>query len=173
MVGLRGLIDGNSLHSVRVAASGLAYTVGMAEFFQVWQGSATLQRMCMLAGTRILDKISTELACSRFHGVEARLAKWILLRHDHRGNDSIETTHQTIADSLGVRREAVTNGLRKLGGVQGWRGSLEVFDRRPLEAACCECYFTLRMREGSQMPLPFQTASALSSSAGGPKLSAP
>ena len=173
VVGLRGLIDDASLHSVHVATSGLAYAIDMADFLPVWQGSVSLQRMCLRAGTRILDMVSTELTCSRFHDVEARLAKWILLRHDHRGNDLIETTHQTIADSLGVRREAVTNGLRKLGGVQGGRGSLEVFDRRPLEAACCECYFTLRMREGSQMPLPFQTASALSSSAGGPKLSAP
>ena len=162
VVGLRGLIDGPSLHGMHVAASGLAYVIDIVDFLPVWQDSVTLQRMCMRAGIRILDMVSTELACSRFHAVDARLAKWILLRHDHGTTNRIEATHQMVADSLGVRREAVTNSLRKQGGVRVARGCLEVHDRQPLEAACCECSATLNPTPGAQLCLPFQRAEAVS-----------
>lgn len=156
VVGLIALTGRPSPHGVHVAASGLAYELDIADFVQAWQGSVTLQQQCMMAGTRILDMVSSELACSRFHGVEARLAKWILMRCDRGRTTHIQATHQTIADSLGVRREAVTNALRKLGGVRVFRGSLEVFDRESIEASACECHATLQQAHNPPLSLPLQ-----------------
>ncbi|MEN9888142.1 MAG: hypothetical protein RL559_179 [Pseudomonadota bacterium] len=155
VVGLRGLIQQPSLHEVQVVVSGLAYEVRIADFSPELQRSSGIQRMCMRAGTRIIDMISTELACSRFHAVEARLAKWILVRHDRGQGGTILATHQSIADSLGVRREAVTNALQRLEGVRVERGCLQVHDRAPLEAACCECYFSRSAEHAAQLSLPF------------------
>lgn len=168
VVGLRGLIGDASLHDVHVATSGLAYALDMADFVQAWQGSVTLQRQCILAGARILDMMSSEFACSRFHGVEARLAKWILTRCDRSKTTRIQATHQTIADSLGVRREAVTNALRKFGGVRVVRGSLEVLDRATIEARSCECYATLRQAHTPQLSLPLERFHRVHASHGRP-----
>lgn len=157
MVGLRGL-TGTSLHRVHVASSGLAYQISIHDLQQATSSVPALFRMYMHAVNRVFKDVSIETACCHFHSIGQRLAKWLLTRHDHSGSPVIKVIHQNIADSLGARREAITNALLKLPGIQSSRAQIEIKDRALLEDVCCECYFAQREAQPHQMVLPFHKA---------------
>lgn len=111
--------------------------------------------MCMQAGIQMIKKMTVEVACTNFHTLEQRLSKWILTRHHRYKTNSIHASHQTIADSLGVRREAITHTLPKLSGIICSRCTIGIQDTVLLQQSCCECYFVQRDAHPSQMTLPF------------------
>lgn len=103
----------------------------------------TLQRYFFL----LLVQVTQTTVCTRFHQVEARLARWLLMTDDRAPADHFQLTHQFLADMLGVQRSAVTLAsviLKHDKLIEYSRGSISILDRPGLEAVACECYAPAR-----------------------------
>jgi CRP-like cAMP-binding protein len=91
----------------------------------------------------LFTQVSQSAACVSSHDVNRRLARWLLMTHDHATGDEFEMKHEFLATMLGVTRSVVTRAAGRLQQekmIRYVRGRVTVLDRRGLEAAACECY---------------------------------
>jgi CRP-like cAMP-binding protein len=106
-----------------------------------------LQRLLLAYTRSFLAVISQSVACSQHHGIERRLARWLLTMNDYAGSREFLMDHKSIAGMLGVRREGVTEAAHKLqrAGLIGYqRGRIHVLEKSRLEKKSCECYRFIR-----------------------------
>lgn len=90
-----------------------------------------------------LAQMAQGILCTRFHRLDERLARWLLMTQDRAGFDGVPATHEFLAATLGVRRAGVTRAAAALQSqelIAYRRGVLAVLDREGLEAAACACY---------------------------------
>jgi CRP-like cAMP-binding protein len=91
----------------------------------------------------LLAQVSQSCACNRFHLVDARLARWLLMTNDRLGVEEFPLTQEFLSNMLGVRREGVSKAAGALQAarlIRYSRGMITVLNRRGLEAKSCQCY---------------------------------
>jgi CRP-like cAMP-binding protein len=160
MVGREGMVGwplalGIDVSPVRalVQGAGPALKMNAARFRTELRRSPPLQRELHRYVHTMMAQISQTAACNRFHVVEARLARWLLMTRDRVRSPQFRMTHEFLSHMLGVRRVGVTeaaSALQRQKLIEYSRGNIRILDNRGLEAACCSCYAIVRdMHDGA------------------------
>ena len=90
-------------------------------------------------------------ACNRLHGIEQRLARWLLMMQDRTDEGLLRGTHDFLSAILGTDRPSVSLAagiLQKKEAIEYTRGAVRILNRKKLEECACECYAVLEQFNG-------------------------
>lgn len=149
--------DSRSEFRVIVLGSGKAMRMTAADFKFECKRDEVLRLMMLRFGQLRFMQASLASACHRFHGVEKRLVRWILMTSDRLQNSKIPVTNNFLSFILGLSPKEATvavDTLKKRELIRYSKGCLEIIDRPSLLAAACDCYTLIRNEENNyQVPV--------------------
>jgi CRP-like cAMP-binding protein len=130
-----------------VQGSGIALKMSAAQFSRQLTLSAALRKELGRYTSALMAQIGQTAGCNRFHGVDVRLVRWLLMTRDRMHSTDIHLTHAFLGHMLGVRREGVTEAagkLQKAGLIKYNHGHIRILDEKGLETAACACYKSIK-----------------------------
>ena len=125
-----------------VQGPGAAWRVNSVAFRRELVRSKALREGVQRYLRVVLAQMASSAACLRFHQIQQRLARWLLMSADRAHAPQFHVTHEFLAGMLGVRRVGITVAASTLqrGGIISYRrGEVSVLDREGLEAIACSC----------------------------------
>lgn len=154
-LGLFPVMSGKSSPSrLVVQNSGYAYRMSAATFCEEFNDCEEFRMLCLRFIQALMAQTSQMAVCNRHHCIDQQLCRWLLFSLDRLEDNRIKVTQEWIANSLGVRRESVTEAackLQKLGAIRYQRGMITVLNRSLLEERCCECYEVVKQETDELM----------------------
>ena len=154
LVGREGMVGiplalgiGVSATRALVQGAGVAMRMKSAHFLKELGHSLPLQRAVLRYTHALMAQVARTAACNRFHVVEERLARWLLMTRDRVQTNDFPMTQEFLSHMLGVRRVGVTKAAGELQNrklIEYRRGQIRIINPHELEAAACSCYQAIR-----------------------------
>jgi CRP-like cAMP-binding protein len=144
MIGIPLLLGADSKPlRVLVQKSGPAWRMKAETFKRMTDTQQALRESLNRYALLRLAQVAQNAVCSKFHRIEARLARRLLTMHDRSHSNPFPTTYAFLANMMGERCSivtlaAVTFEEHNLIDYQG--GIVTILDRAGLEILSCECY---------------------------------
>lgn len=153
MVGI-SLFLGVKTSNIQAIVQGIGSAMRMSakDFMSECENGSGLPRILQRFLHSRLTQVSQSAACYRFHPIESRLARWLLMTSDRMDTDEFLITQEFLSNMLGVRREAVNKSavaLQQEKLINYSRGHISIINRPGLEKATCLCYAIIRDEENS------------------------
>ena len=150
LVGHEGMVGAHLASGIDVAhlrgtvqGHGSAWRVAASSFRSQLAESPALQHILQRYQHVLMVQLSQKAACTHFHLLEARMARWLLMSQDRAPSGRFFVTQQFLSEMLGVRRVGVTKAagdLQDRNLISYSRGAVTILDRSGLEQAACGCY---------------------------------
>jgi CRP-like cAMP-binding protein len=144
IVGLPLLLgDDRAPTSVYVQVPGVGLRMTAALFEKELARSASMRLVMHHYVHAVFNQVAQSAACNRFHSLQQRTCRWMLMTRDRMQSDEFLLTQEFLAMMLGVQRTGVSAAaghLKKAGLIDYSRGTVTILDRPGLEQRSCECY---------------------------------
>lgn len=143
------LADRPSLAQATCQMDGPVYRIDARDFREAVEASPALRAAVDAFEYALLANAQQNAACNLLHGLERRLARWILTCLTRAESNELFLTQEFLGQMLGVRRTTVTEvaqSLQARGLIRYSRGKITVIDRDGMEDAACECCELMRAR---------------------------
>ena len=151
MVGLALFMGGDTTaSSARVLVAGDAVRLPAAPLRQAFESADPLRALLLRYTLSLIDQITLTAACNRHHPIEQQFCRWLLCALNRLPSDHLVMTQELISQTLGVRRESITEAaarLQQAGVIRYRRGHISVLDRAGLERRACECHAVLKREQ--------------------------
>ena len=128
---------------VLVVHGGEALRLSIPQLLKLVTGSTAVRDTLNDYLFAYISQLAQTVACTRFHQIEPRLARWLLMADDRSESQAFSATQDLLAILLGVRRvgiSAAAGAFKSKRLIEYKRGNLRVTDRALLEAEACACY---------------------------------
>ena len=156
VVGVSLFLGGDTTpHRAVVRSAGQALCIDAEVMKHEFDHSVAVRHLMLRYTHALITQMAQTAACVRHHSMDQRLCRWLLMNLDRSEGAEIFATQETIAHMLGVRREGVTEAVRKLrtdGVIRHARGHITVLDRAALERRTCECYAVVNKEYDRLLP---------------------
>ncbi len=151
MVGLALFMGGHTTaSSARVLVAGGAFRMPAGQLQQAIGAVGRIRALMLLHTQSIIAQLTVLAACNRHHPIEQQFCRWLLCALDRLPSDDLVMTQELVANTLGVRRESITEvagRLQQAGVIRYRRGHISVLDRAGLERRACECYAVVKREQ--------------------------
>ena len=152
MVGMPLFLGGDTTaSSARVLVAGGAVRMPARQLRQTFESVGPLRALLLRHTLSLIAQFTLSAACNRHHLIEQQFCRWLLCALDRLPSDDLVMTHELVAQTMGVRREGITEVARRLqqaGVIRYRRGHISVLDRTGLEHRACECYAVVKREQG-------------------------
>jgi CRP-like cAMP-binding protein len=148
VVGIALFMGGETtLSSAVVEKTGQAFRLEGHLLKSEFHRAGPMQRILMRYTQALFSEMSQTLVCIRHHSLEQQLCRWLLWRFDRFPHNSLLMSQEKIANTLGVRRSAISEvavRLQKASLINYSRGRITLLDRHGMEKRSCECYAIIK-----------------------------
>ena len=122
---------------------GEAFVIARSDLTSLLRQGGDLPAILAHYAGLLITLVAQSAACARFHTLERRTERWLLLMHDRAEGDDLAITQEHLASMLGAHRPSETLILHVLAErriLELGRGHIRILDREALLRSTCECY---------------------------------